>query len=116
MMMKFLVVVMSSCASAFLAPPVQQTTTTMKVTMAEVTSDSGVSAPFGYFDPLGLMENEWQLERSYKYFKEVEIKHGRVARFSAEIQILCWTSFHFKNFFDFFLRNFFLKLHAPEKN
>mmetsp|Transcript_8147 Transcript_8147/g.17846 ORF Transcript_8147/g.17846 Transcript_8147/m.17846 type:complete len:211 (-) Transcript_8147:163-795(-) len=48
----------------------------------EIKSDTGVTAPFGYFDPAGTMVNPAQLEQ-YPYYKEVEIKHGRVAMLAA---------------------------------
>mmetsp|Transcript_30654 Transcript_30654/g.59107 ORF Transcript_30654/g.59107 Transcript_30654/m.59107 type:complete len:181 (+) Transcript_30654:354-896(+) len=55
----------------------------MKVlSQQEIKSDTGVTAPFGYFDPAGTMVNPAQLEQ-YPYYKEVEIKHGRVAMLAA---------------------------------
>jgi hypothetical protein len=48
------------------------------VTLQEIKADSGVSGPFMYFDPAGLMTNEWQLTQ-YKRYKDCEIKHSRLA-------------------------------------
>uniref|UniRef100_A0A7S3NGC9 Plastid light harvesting protein n=1 Tax=Aureoumbra lagunensis TaxID=44058 RepID=A0A7S3NGC9_9STRA len=41
----------------------------------------GVSAPFGFFDPLGLTND--MSEARILYFREAEIKHGRVAMLAA---------------------------------
>ena len=42
---------------------------------------AGVSAPFGYFDPAGLGKKV--TEKRAKYFRECELKHGRVAMLAA---------------------------------
>ena len=52
---------------------------------------SGVSGPFGFFDPLGLAPSN---ERDFKKFKEAELKHGRVAMV-AFLGILAGEAFPF---------------------
>ena len=47
----------------------------------DVTAMAGVTAPFGFFDPLGL--SKAVSEERVKYFRESEIKHGRVAMLAA---------------------------------
>lgn len=51
-------------------------------TLNEIKADSGVTAPFGYFDPVGLMVNDEQLA-DYTRYKECELKHGRLAMLAA---------------------------------
>merc|ERR1712046_65392 len=41
------------------------------------------TGPFGFFDPLGFMATEDMTEGRARYFREVEIKHGRVAMLAA---------------------------------
>ena len=47
----------------------------------------GVSGPFGYFDPLGFCtndgSNEVMSEGKVRFYREVELKHGRVAMLAA---------------------------------
>merc|ERR1719453_1907550 len=42
---------------------------------------AGIAGPFGYFDPLGL--GSGASEARVKYFREAELKHGRVAMLAA---------------------------------
>jgi len=42
---------------------------------------AGVSAPLGYFDPVGFCEDE--TEGRQRFYREVEVKHGRVAMLAA---------------------------------
>jgi len=42
---------------------------------------AGVTAPFGYFDPVGFCEGE--TEGRQRFYREVEVKHGRVAMLAA---------------------------------
>ena len=39
----------------------------------------GVTAPFGFFDPLGFCSADDVTEGKIKFYREVELKHGRVA-------------------------------------
>ena len=41
------------------------------------------TGPFGFFDPLGFMSSEDMTEGKARYFREVEVKHGRVAMLAA---------------------------------
>merc|ERR1712086_26522 len=41
------------------------------------------TGPFGFFDPLGFMSAEGITEGKVRYFREVEVKHGRVAMLAA---------------------------------
>jgi hypothetical protein len=63
----------------------------------EMAKDSGATAPFGYFDPLGLSSGQPILQNNnvdaYNYFKEVEIKHGRVAMLAA-LGFIVGENFH----------------------
>ena len=52
---------------------------------------SGISGPFGFFDPLGLTNN--LTPGKVRYFREVEVKHGRVAMLGAVGFVLA-ESFH----------------------
>ena len=38
-------------------------------------SEAGVTAPFGFFDPLGICPTE---EKDFKKYRESELKHGRI--------------------------------------
>jgi len=57
--------------------------------------EAGVSAPFGYFDPLGLAPDN---EADFKKYRESELKHGRVAMFAFLGIIIGETGF--PHFFD----------------
>jgi hypothetical protein len=48
----------------------------MGATSVEPKSQSGVSAPFGYFDPLDICPRD---VKTFGKYKESELKHGRVA-------------------------------------
>uniref|UniRef100_A0A7R9UJ33 Uncharacterized protein n=1 Tax=Diacronema lutheri TaxID=2081491 RepID=A0A7R9UJ33_DIALT len=62
--------------------PVRSSKVAMSSVPPQIKSDAGVSAPFGYFDPAGLMSNGEQ-QADYARYKEVEIKHGRLAMLAA---------------------------------
>ena len=64
------------------APMSVRSTQIRCLTLEEVKSDSGVTVmpvPGGYFDPAGLVGTQAQIDNRYSHYKEVEIKHGRVA-------------------------------------
>mmetsp|Transcript_4209 Transcript_4209/g.5921 ORF Transcript_4209/g.5921 Transcript_4209/m.5921 type:complete len:205 (-) Transcript_4209:315-929(-) len=83
MISKVILVAFSIGASAFQAPSqVQNRGKPLQVSLDEVKDDSGVSLPFGFFDPAGFVETDAQLEQ-YSLYKESEIKHGRVAMLAA---------------------------------
>merc|ERR1719326_2617767 len=42
---------------------------------------AGVSGPLGFFDPLGLSNNK--IEEKIRFYREAELKHGRVAMLAA---------------------------------
>lgn len=69
-------------AAAFQQAKVSRSFTALRVSIDDIKASSGVSAPTGYFDPAGLMENDAQL-KAFAYYKEAEIKHGRVAMLAA---------------------------------
>jgi len=81
----------SSCpsftkVSAVRAPTHMRGTHIRCITLDEVKSDSGVTVmpvPGGYFDPAGLMGTQGQIDAHYSHWKEVEIKHARVAMLAA---------------------------------
>merc|ERR1711865_212609 len=75
---------------------VQRCTTVRCITLEDVKADSGVTplpVPGGYFDPFGLMANQGQIDASYRHYKEVEIKHGRIAMLAA-VGFLVGEQFH----------------------
>ena len=47
----------------------------------------------GFFDPLGLIANEDMTEGRARYYREVEVKHGRVAMLAA-VGFLVGENFH----------------------
>ena len=57
----------------------------------DVTAMPGVCAPFGFFDPLGFSADA--SEGKIKFYREAEIKHGRVAMV-ASVGILVGENFH----------------------
>jgi len=72
--------------SAVRAPTVVRGTHIRCITLDEVKSDSGVTVmpiPGGYFDPAGLLGSQAQINAHYSHYKEVEIKHARVAMLAA---------------------------------
>ena len=50
-------------------------------TLYSVPYPAGITAPFGYFDPLGFCEGA--SEGKIKFYREVELKHGRVSMLAA---------------------------------
>ena len=52
---------------------------------------AGITAPFGYFDPLGFCEGA--SEGKIKFYREVELKHGRVSMLAA-LGFLVAEQFH----------------------
>ena len=81
-----------SAVSGYLLPgaapssTIQRSTTVRCLTLDDVKADSGVTplpVPGGFFDPAGLMSSQGQIDASYRHFKEVEIKHGRIAMLAA---------------------------------
>lgn len=58
--------------------PVVRATAVRMITLEEVKAAPGVSAPTGFFDPAGLMRNEWQLSQ-FKRYADCEVKHSRLA-------------------------------------
>lgn len=57
----------------------------------DVTAMPGVCAPFGFFDPLGFSADA--SEGKIKFYREAEIKHGRLAMV-ASVGILVGENFH----------------------
>merc|ERR1711937_918077 len=49
------------------------------------TEDSGITKPLGFWDPAGFSnsKNQYGGNDRYAFYKEVEIKHGRVAMLAA---------------------------------
>jgi len=43
----------------------------------------GISGPFGFFDPLGYAEADDLTEGRLRFYREAELKHGRVAMLAA---------------------------------
>jgi hypothetical protein len=57
----------------------------------DVKSMAGVTAPLGFFDPVGFTEGK--TEGKIRFYREVEIKHGRVGMLAA-LGILVGENFH----------------------
>jgi len=57
--------------------------------------DSGITKPLGFWDPWGLSkgDNQWGATNRYTFYKDVEIKHGRVAMLAA-LGFLVAEKFH----------------------
>ena len=53
----------------------------------------GITAPFGFFDPLGYCEQDGFTEGKLRFFREAELKHGRVAML-ASLGFLVAENFH----------------------
>jgi len=53
----------------------------------------GVTAPFGFFDPLGFCSADDVTEGKIKFYREVELKHGRVGMLAA-LGFLVGENFH----------------------
>ena len=74
--MKLALALTAGTAAAFVAPssaPVAKT----QLAAAPVTEWAGATAPFGFFDPLGLSKDVDAGRLAF--YREAEIKHGRVA-------------------------------------
>merc|ERR1719353_1348545 len=54
---------------------------------------SGVTEPLGFWDPLGFCEDENLTEGKLKFYREVELKHGRVGMLAA-LGFLVGENFH----------------------
>ena len=66
-------------ASISYAPvaPVARANVAMQASQFNVRAMPGITDPLGFFDPLGFTEGA--SEGKIKFYREVEIKHGRVA-------------------------------------
>jgi hypothetical protein len=53
----------------------------------------GITAPLGFFDPLGFCSKEDITEGKIKFYREVELKHGRVSMLAA-LGFLVGENFH----------------------
>merc|ERR1719506_2412552 len=53
----------------------------------------GVTAPLGFFDPMGFCSAEDITEGKIKFYREVELKHGRVGMLAA-LGFLVGENFH----------------------
>jgi hypothetical protein len=53
----------------------------------------GVTAPLGFFDPLGFCSADGITEGKIKFYREVELKHGRVGMLAA-VGLVVGESFH----------------------
>merc|ERR1719213_1266176 len=57
----------------------------------DVKSLAGITAPLGFFDPLGFCDDA--SEGKIRFYREVEVKHGRVAMLAA-LGFLVAEQFH----------------------
>merc|ERR1719181_1714383 len=53
----------------------------------------GITGPLGFFDPLGCASEEGMTEGKIRFYREVEVKHGRVAML-ASLGFLVAEQFH----------------------
>jgi len=75
---------LATASAGFVAPslvPAAKLSATMSATEFAKTLP-GVG-PFGFFDPFGFCEDDDMTEGRVRYFREVEVKHGRVAMLAA---------------------------------
>ena len=76
-MMKFVALALAlASASAFKTPVTQRAASSTALNMG-AESMEGISAPVGFFDPLGLAESG--SDETLAWFRHAELKHGRVA-------------------------------------
>lgn len=64
-------------ASAFVAPSARPASARSALQMADFSKEIGAQAPLGFWDPLDLMKDSD--ETTFKLYRDIEIKHGRVA-------------------------------------
>jgi hypothetical protein len=69
----------------------EATDTAMKGRTFNVKEMAGVTAPLGFFDPAGFTEGK--SEGKIRFYREVEVKHGRVAMLAA-LGFLLGENFH----------------------
>ena len=67
----------ASAAAFAPAPHAPAATTALAASNNKFANEIGVQAPLGFWDPLGILENEEQ--GTFNWFREAEIKHGRIA-------------------------------------
>jgi hypothetical protein len=72
--MKLATLLATFAASASAFAPAQ---TSSKTTALNAWNEVGITAPVGYFDPLGFAKNKSDAQMAY--YRESELKHGRVA-------------------------------------
>merc|ERR1719199_446477 len=63
-------------ATAFTPTPLKPRQTQLAVTL-DLNDQPGVTAPFGFWDPLGLLSDAG--DEQYYWYRAAELKHGRVA-------------------------------------
>jgi hypothetical protein len=66
---------LAGSVSAFVPTPQTQSTTQLNAWKDETVV--GITAPMGYFDPLGFSQGKD--DRTMNFYREAELKHGRVA-------------------------------------
>jgi len=64
-------------ASAFVAPSARPASARSALQMADFSKEIGAQAPLGFWDPLDLMKDSD--ETTFKLYRDIELKHGRVA-------------------------------------
>jgi hypothetical protein len=71
-------------ATSTFAPTMRAPLSSVTMSATEYAKTLPGAGPFGFFDPLGLLKiNEDMTEGSVRYWREVEVKHGRVAMLAA---------------------------------
>jgi len=91
--MKLALALTAGTAAAFVAPSSAPAAKT-QLAAAPVTEWAGATAPFGFFDPLGLSKDVDAGRLAF--YREAEIKHGRVAML-ASVGFLFQEHFHFES-------------------
>lgn len=78
-----------------MAPSSAMAAPTVRVSMQAVDYVKAMpgEGPFGFFDPFGFMSSEDMTEGKARYYREVELKHGRVAMLAA-LGFLVGEKFH----------------------
>ena len=76
MMMKFVALALALASASAFAPAPQRVPSSTALHMG-AESMEGASAPFGYWDPMGI--SEYGSDATLAWFRHAELKHGRVA-------------------------------------
>merc|ERR1712087_122729 len=91
----FMALSLASASTSIIAPAAAFGAPRAAVQMSTVDYAKSMpgEGPFGFFDPLGFMSQGDMTEGRARYYREVEVKHGRVAMLGA-LGFLVGEQFH----------------------